>query len=250
VEPALTHPVTPVAKASRRLLAAAVLACATALAPATDAAMLDPAWLSTAEQMATEAARAAFGARVPVRVEVTAGQADPRLRLAPCQRVDVHWPAGQRPWGRTRIGLRCAAGPVAWSITVPLQVRVWAPAVVAAVPLPAGTVLDQRHLRLGEVDWAERDTPVLLDAADILGRTMATAVPAGAAVRVEQLRRRQWFAAGDPVRVVAAGPGFAVSGEGVALTPGLEGQAVRVRTESGRVVTGMAAGDKLVEVSL
>ena len=69
-------------------------------------------------------------------------------------------------------------------------------------------------------------------------------------MRAEQLRRRQWFAAGDPVRVVAAGPGFAVSGEGVALTPGLEGQAVRVRTESGRVVTGMAAGDKLVEVSL
>lgn len=250
MEPALPNPVNPAARPALRLPAAVVLACATALAPATNAASPDPAWLSSAEQMATEAAHAAFGTRVPVRVEVIAGQPDPRLRLAPCQRVDVHWPAGQRPWGRTRIGLRCAAGPVAWNITVPLQVRVWAPAVVAAVPLPAGTVLEQRHLRQGEVDWAERDTPVLLDAADILGRTTATAVPAGVAVRVEQLRRRQWFAAGDPVRVVAAGPGFAVSGEGVALTPGLEGQAARVRTESGRVVTGVAAGDKLVEVGL
>lgn len=187
---------------------------------------------------------------MPVRVEVIAGQPDPRLRLAPCLRVDVHWPANQRPWGRTRIGLRCTAGPVAWNITVPLQVRVWAPAVVAAVPLPAGTLLEERHLRMGEVDWAERDTPVLLDAADIVGRTVATAVPTGGAVRAEQLRRRQWFAAGDPVRIVAAGPGFAVSGEGVALGPGLEGQTVRVRTDSGRVVTGVAAGDRVVEVSL
>jgi flagella basal body P-ring formation protein FlgA len=250
VDPALPSPARHAPRSSARLLAAAALACAAALPPAATATALDPAWVSTAEQMATEAARAAFGTRVPVRVEVIAGQADPRLRLATCQRVEVHWPAGQRPWGRTRIGMRCASGPVAWNITVPLQVRVWAPAVVAAVPMPAGTVLEQRHLRLGEVDWAERDTPVLLDAADILGRSLATAVPAGSAVRAEQLRRRQWFAAGDPVRVVAAGPGFAVSGEGVALTPGLEGQAVRVRTESGRVVTGMAAGDRLVEVSL
>lgn len=200
--------------------------------------------------MANEAARTAFGGRVPVRVEVIAGQPDPRLRLAPCSRVDVHWPANQRPWGRTRIGLRCTAGPVAWNITVPLQVRVWAPAVVASVPLSAGTLLEERHLRMGEVDWAERDTPVLLDAADMLGRTVATAVPAGAAVRAEQLRRRQWFAVGDPVRVVAAGPGFAVSGEGVALGLGLEGQTVRVRTDSGRVVTGVAAGNRLVEISL
>jgi len=251
VDTALPHPIaTPARRSQRHLLAAAALASATVAPIATVAASLDPAWLSRAEQMANDAARTAFGDRVPVRVEVIAGQPDARLRLAPCQRVDVHWPSGQRPWGRTRIGLRCAEGPVAWNITVALQVRVWAPAVVAAVPLPTGTVLEQRHLRLGEADWAERDTPVLLDAADILGRTMAAAVPAGVAVRAEHLRRRQWFAAGDAVRVVAAGPGFAVSGEGVALTAGLEGQSVRVRTESGRVVTGVATGDKLVEVHL
>ena len=72
----------------------------------------------------------------------------------------------------------------------------------------------------------------------------------GAPVRADQVRRRQWFAAGDAVKVVATGAGFAVSGEGVALSPGTEGQAVRVRTESGRIVTGQAAGDRLVVVRL
>ena len=59
---------------------------------------------------------------------------------------------------------------------------------------------------------------------------------------------RQWFAAGDTVRIVAAGAGFALSAEGEALTHGIEGQPARVRTESGRVVTGLPAGERRVEV--
>jgi flagella basal body P-ring formation protein FlgA len=46
------------------------------------------------------------------------------------------------------------------------------------------------------------------------------------------------------------GSGYQVSGEGQALTPGLEGQTVRVRTDSGRVVTGQAVADHRVEIPL
>ena len=243
-----------VAPMARRPIAAACmpwLLLAATLLPATlSATALDPTWTSKAAAMATEAARAAFGGQVPVRVEVIPGPADPRLRLAPCARVDVYWPANQRPWGRTRIGLRCAEGPVAWNVTASLTVRVWAPAVVAALPLNPGMVLEERHLRVAETDWAEREAPVLLSPADIVGRTVGTAVPMGAAVRADHLRRRQWFAAGDTVRVHAVGEGFTVAGEGIALTTGVEGQTARVRTESGRVVTGVASGDRLLEVRL
>jgi len=243
-----------VAAMARRPIAAACmpwLLLAATLLPATlSATALDPTWTGKAAAMATEAARAAFGGQVPVRVEVIPGPADPRLRLATCARVDVYWPANQRPWGRTRIGLRCAEGPVAWNVTASLTVRVWAPAVVAALPLNPGMVLEERHLRVAEADWAERDAPVLLSPADIVGRTVGTAVPMGAAVRADHLRRRQWFAAGDTVRVHAVGEGFTVAGEGTALTAGVEGQTARVRTESGRIVTGMASGDRLLEVRL
>jgi flagella basal body P-ring formation protein FlgA len=222
----------------------------TLLPSAGRAAALDPAWAARAAAMATEVARAAFGGQAAVRVEVIPGPGDPRLRLAPCAQVDVYWPANQRPWGRTRIGLRCADGPVAWNITAPLTVRVWAPAVVAALPLAPGTVLEERHLRIAEADWAERDTPVLQSPADIVGRTVGAAVALGAAVRSDHLRRRQWFAAGDTVRVNAVGDGFTVTGEGIALTAGVEGQVARVRTESGRIVNGMASGERLLEVRL
>ena len=52
------------------------------------------------------------------------------------------------------------------------------------------------------------------------------------------------------MRVVAGGSGWRIHGEGQALNPGLEGQTVRVRTESGRIVNGIAAGERMVEVPL
>jgi flagella basal body P-ring formation protein FlgA len=234
-----------------RRAARALRACLLVLLPpAAAAAPLDPAWLAQVERMAGEAARQAFGARTPTRVEVSAGPLDARLRLAPCGRIEIYWPSGHRPWGRTRVGLRCAQGPVAWNVTAPLTVQVWAPALVTTQPLPAGTLLEERHLRIGETDWAERDAPVLLSAEKLLGRALARPIAAGSAVRADDLKRRQWFAAGDNVRLQAVGPGFSVGGEGTAITPGIEGQTVRVRTESGRVVSGTAVGDRLVELRL
>lgn len=212
--------------------------------------VLDPSWAQRAQQLANDAARMAFGDRVPVRVEVIPGQLDPRLSLAPCQKVDVFMPAGQRAWGRTRIGLKCLQGPVAWKVTLPLTVRLWAPALVAAGPLPAGTVLGASHLHLSEVDWAERDSPVVILENAALGRTLATALSPGAPLRQENLRKRQWFDAGDTVRLHAVGPGFTIQGEGVAITPGIEGQSARIRTESGRTITGNPVGQRLAEVQL
>ncbi|MGI9152650.1 MAG: flagellar basal body P-ring formation chaperone FlgA [Rubrivivax sp.] len=235
----------------RYLPSLAMLAlCSTAQSNPAPAQELDPAWTQRAQQLANDAARMAFGDQIPVRVEVVPGQLDPRLSLAPCQKVDVFMPAGQRAWGRTRIGLKCLQGPVAWSVTLPLIVRLWAPALVAAGPLPAGTVLSTAHLRMSEVDWAERDSPVLFLEDTAVGRTLATALSPGATVRQEHLRKRQWFDAGDTVRVHAVGSGFTIQGEGVAITPGIEGQSARIRTESGRTITGKPVGQRLAEVQL
>lgn len=202
------------------------------------------------QPMSLAAAQAAMGPRTPVRVEVIPGTLDPRLRLAPCRRIQPFLPPGHKAWGRTRMGLRCVEGAVAWSVTLPLTVRVFAPALVAGQPLVAGTVLEAQHLQLAEVDWAAADSAAQAQPAALVGRTLARPVVAGQAVRDADLRRRQWFAMGDTVQIVAVGPGFAVSGEGVALTPGLEGQVARIRTENGRTVSGVAVGERRLEVNL
>lgn len=184
------------------------------------------------------------------RVEVLPGELDPRLKLAPCARIEPHLPAGSRPWGRTRVGLRCVSGPVRWNVYLPLTVRIWAPAVVAASDLSAGHTLVASNLTLAEVDLAASNSPIHTVAADVVGRTLATALSAGSALRADALRQRQWFQAGETVTVVAQGAGYAVSGEGQALGHGLEGQPVRVRTDSGRILTAMPVGTRRVEIAL
>jgi flagellar basal body P-ring formation protein FlgA len=185
-----------------------------------------------------------------VRVEIEPGRLDPRLRLAPCERIEPYLPPGVRVWGRSRIGLRCVQGQAAWNVYLPVTVKVFAPAWVAAGTLPAGTELQPGQLRQAEVDWAAATTPPLADAAALLGRQLARPLPDGAAVRLADLKQRQWFAAGDTVQLVARGAGFSVGGEGQAMSPGIEGQTVRVRTDNGRVLSGLAVGRNRVEVAL
>jgi flagella basal body P-ring formation protein FlgA len=182
------------------------------------------------------------------RVEVLTGTLDPRLKLAPCAAVEPHLPAGVRPWGATRVGLRCTSGAVRWNVYLPITVKVWAQAVVAATPLAAGTELTARDLLISEVDIAAAPSPTFERIEALLGRRLASGLAPGAALRADMLRVRQWFAAGDPVTLITRGEGFSVSGAGEALGPGLDGQSVRVRTEGGRIVVGLPVGERRVDL--
>ena len=186
----------------------------------------------------------------PVRVDIEIGKLDPRLRLAPCRRIEPRLPPLGALWGRTRIALRCVEGEKTWQVWLPVQVKVFAPALSPARALAAGTLLGAEHVQLVEVDWAAQAQAPLTRAEDLIGRTLGRAVQAGQALYRTDLRQRQWFAAGDTVRVRARGNGFTVSGEGQALGAGIEGQPVRVRTESGRVLSGQPVAAHQVEVSL
>jgi len=203
------------------------------------------------QQMVGSAAGALWGdAARQMRVEVQVGQLDPRLRLAPCQRIEPYLPPGTRPLGQTRVGLRCTEGRTHWNVYLPVTVKLWGRALAARSPLPAGTVLGPEHLATAEVDLAASNDPAVADEGRALGRTLARSLAPGDALRQGDLKTRQFFPAGEVVRVTALGNGYAISSEGTALGPGIEGQSVRVRTESGRIVTGAAIGARDVEIKL
>jgi flagella basal body P-ring formation protein FlgA len=188
---------------------------------------------------------------VPVgtRVEVEVGALDPRLKLAPCARITPYVPVGARLWGRTRVGLRCDEG-ARWSVYLPVTVKVFATAWSVNQPLPPGTVLEASHFQQSEVDLAAEASPVIRQPQAAIGRTLTRALRPGQAVREADLKLRQWFAAGDTVRVVTVGSGFAISADGQALAAGIEGQTVKVRIEGGRVVSGRATAERRIEVTL
>lgn len=195
-------------------------------------------------------AGAKAGMPAQARVEVQVGQLDPRLKLAPCAQVQPYLPTGLQMWGRTRIGLRCIDGRARWNVTLPVQVKVFARALVAAEPLASGVSLTQAQLAMAEIDIAAVAGAVFTDAAGLAGRSLARPVAAGEAISSSNLKARQWFAAGETVQVRVAGPGFAVAGEGQAMAAGLEGQTVKIRFENGRMVTGRVVGERRVEVLL
>lgn len=219
-------------------------------APAADAAATGLA--GALEQQVRQIALAGSRGGQPgaPRIEVQVGQLDPRLRLAPCQQVQPYIPEGARMWGRSRIGLRCVQGPTKWNVYMPITVKVFGPALTATSALSAGSVLTAADLATAEIDLAEDGSLPVARAELAVGRTLARPLQPGQGLRQSHLKARQWFAAGETVTVLAQGEGFSVAGEAQALNPGIEGQPVRVRTESGRVLTGQPVGERRVELSL
>jgi len=205
---------------------------------------------SQVQQLALDGTRTLDASGHGWRVEVEVGALDARLRLAPCDRVEPYLASGTRLWGKSRIGLRCMQGPKRWNVFMPVTVRVFGRALVAAGPLPAGSVLTAGDVRVAEVDLAEDAATALGDATLAVGRTLQRAVAAGQSLRQNHLKPRQWFASGDMVRVLAIGEGFSVASDGQALTNGIEGEPARVRTEAGRVLTGMPVGERRMDMAL
>ena len=210
--------------------------------------LLAPQQLAQALELASQSAQALAPAKA--RIVVTPGQLDPRLKLAPCSDIQAFMPAGVPAWGRSRVGLRCAKGQVGWQVYLPIQVEVWAWAPVLVHALPAGAQLDESMLASAEVNWAASSTSPHQHTSTLLGRVLARPVPAGQALWATDLKSRQWFGQGDTVRIVAQGSGFAISTEGTAMGVGLEGQTVRVKTESGRIISARPVGARQVELSL
>ncbi len=251
----MSNALVPAAALPALRLAGAALAVLAACAPAfgqdEPGYTPDDALLQQVETMARNGASAATAEQARgVRVEVKVGKLDPRLKLAPCQRIATYLPPGLPVWGSTRMGLRCTQGPKLWNVSIPLQVSVWTQATVVRTALPAGTVLDAGQLGQAEVDIAAAPGAAVGDPMLAVGRTLGRSLAAGATLRQNDLKARQFFAAGETVRVTALGPGWQVVTEGQAVGAGIEGQTVHVRTEGGRLLNARPTGDRQVEVAL
>jgi flagella basal body P-ring formation protein FlgA len=192
--------------------------------------------------------QAAGGAAPGTRIEVTIGELSPRLQLALCKRIEPFVPANVRLWGRSQIGLRCVDGAT-WSVRLPVTVRIFGPALVATRPLAAHAALVDGDLAEAEVEWTREAQGVATDPSQVEGRVLTRALAAGQPVPLAALRAPQVIAAGDSVKLLGQGRGFAISAQAIALGPAQDGQAVRVRTESGRVITGTARAGRRVEVT-
>jgi len=191
-----------------------------------------------------EVARAQPG----LRAEITVGEIDSRLRLAPCDRTEVFLRPGGRLWGRSFVGYRCLQNP-GWSVSVPVNVRYFGVAMVAARPIAALQPISPAAVRQEEVELTREPGGIATDWEQIDEHVSTRALEPGQPLALASLRSIPAVGQGDMVKLVGVGSGFQISTDGTAMATVAAGEAVRVRTESGHTLSGIARKGRVVEVS-
>lgn len=189
-------------------------------------------------------------AGLPLRMEVSVGSLDSRLRLAPCARVEPYLPVGSRLWGSTRLGLKCVEGATAWNVFLPVTIKAFGPAWVLTSNVAPGATLTAEDATEAEVDWAAESAPIMANPDLWVGQVAARQLMVGQALRQAMVRAPLLFRAGAQVRVVAQGPGYSVTSAGQAMSSGAAGQTVRIRMSNGKVVSGIVGEGGTVDVTL
>ncbi len=220
----------------------------TAALVAGGAAQAAPALLTADELKAYALEQAQTTLNDPAnRVEVQLGMPENVQTVAPCQRSEPFVPPGVKLWGRASVGVRCVLG-ASWRVIFPINVAVWGPAWVAVTPLPAGATVKATDLREAEIELTQERIGLPKTPEGLVGKVLVRPVQAGQAVPLDAVRATTVVSAGDLVRLRVLGGGFAITAAGQSLGSASEGQAVRVRTDFGRTVTGVARAGRIVDL--
>jgi flagella basal body P-ring formation protein FlgA len=211
--------------------------------------LAQPQWQNLEElQRAAEAFARAYAPTLPGRAQIEALPLDPHTRLARCESLQTVLPPGERMWGDTSVIVRCVR-PRAWSVFVPVSVKVFAETVVTARPIARGQVLAAADLSQREQDLTKWPTGPIVDPEQAIGRVAVVPLAAGTALHADMLRAPYAVTEGQRVRVVFQGEGFRATSAGRSLGNAALGEPVLVRTASGKVVTGVAHGPGVVQVN-
>jgi flagellar basal body P-ring formation protein FlgA len=185
---------------------------------------------------------------LPGKTTVTVAAAFPR-GLAACTTLEPFLPTGARLWGRTTVGVRCA-GEHPWTLYLQAKLAVQATYYVAARQIAPGEALGTADLVARDGDLTALPLAVITDPSQAVGATALSRINAGLPLRQDMLRSAASVSIGQTVRVVAAGQGFTISGEGSVLNNAAPGQQVRVRMAAGQIVTAIVKDAATVEIPL
>jgi flagella basal body P-ring formation protein FlgA len=210
----------------------------------------DVDYSAIALKWAQGAAAQSVPAGVKLKMEVTVGSLDSRLKLAPCPTVEPYVPMGSRLWGRSRVGLRCVDGATRWNVSVPVTVKAVGMAWVVRGQVASGGVITQSDVVQAEVDWAEETSPVVQEQSAWLGQIATRQLTTGMVLRQGMVKAAQVFQAGAQVRIVAQGAGFEIESEAEALSAGVVGQPARVRMDNGRITSGQVLDARTVRIDI
>ena len=180
------------------------------------------------------------------KVSYQIDEIDTRTSLSECAKLEAFLPAGSQFIGKTSVGVRCAEKN-GWSIFVPVQVKVSLNLLVSARQLPMGHTLREEDLASQTIEASSIGG--FIDPKQVLGKVLRHGITAGQLLRADMLRPPYSVTQGQVVQISVQGNGFSIRNERIALNSASEGQSVQVRTGSGRVISGVARADGVVEIN-
>ncbi len=191
----------------------------------------------------------AVAAQLPASSRVHVSPPDARLQLPACPRPEVMLPASHQPLrGQLYVGVRCHQ-PQPWTVYLSVLIEEARTYYLAKTALPAGHQLQAQDLTTRQALGEELPPGAVTDEKQWQGRSLTTAVAAGAPLRLQWLRSVNVISAGQNVKLVYMGAGFRIDSEGRALGNAAAGQTVQVRVTSGQVVSGKAQVGGWVELA-
>ncbi len=187
----------------------------------------------------------------PGEVSVSIVPLDRQLKLAYCQEMEAIMPNGSRPWGKTSVAIKCSSIDSAskWTLYVQANVAVFADYVVAAEPLSQGQVINGKQVMLQNGDITRLPNGVYTALAQVVGSTAKMSLTAGAVLRQDTVKLPLLVRQGQSVTLTSVGNGFQITAQGNAMNNAELNQIVQVKMASGKLVSGIANAQGLVEVT-
>lgn len=183
--------------------------------------------------------------------QITMSSLDSRLRLQKCDgELSPFSKVRHSGLGNLTVGVKCY-GPVAWTVYVPVKVKVFKSVVVATKRLTAKTIVRKSDIRIERKDISLLINGHLSDTNLVIGQQLKYSIATGRVISPQSLLEKKLVHRGEHIMLVAKAGSMEVRMAGTALADAKHGQRVQVRNKSSkRVVEGVVYAPGIVRVMM
>ncbi|BES84333.1 flagella basal body P-ring formation protein FlgA [Pectobacterium araliae] len=169
----------------------------------------------------------------------------PESQWPQCEAPQITLPGNTKMWGNVSLSVRCEQQ----RRFIQTEVQVTGNYVTSSRPINRGTTLTEKDIGLtkGRLDLLPLRPVLTLQSAQ--GAVLLRDLTPGQVITASMIRRAWVVKAGQSVQIIAQGDGFMINGEGKAMNNAAAGQAVRVRTANGQIISGITSEDGIILIS-
>ncbi|OSN01733.1 flagellar basal body P-ring formation chaperone FlgA [Lonsdalea populi] len=168
----------------------------------------------------------------------------PVEKLELCSEPQLSLPSRKKIWGTLSIRAMCGTH----RYFLQTNVQVTAPYLVATRPIPPKQKILAEDVALQHGRLDALSVMPLANPALAVGAVSIRMIGAGQPIAASMLRNPWAVKMGDIVKVAVSGDGFSIVSEGKSMDNATLNDAVRIRMESGQIITGTVAEKGLVKI--